>query len=193
MGNLGIAMMTIVIGYIVAYQGVLLPDRVIKHDLLHYLMRGPLVSILVVVLMLVIPRVESILGLPRETILIVSVAGSLVVLQLGVDMAKPAIDRLVYRRDRRELQWIQTLSERLLTTTDLEQLLENTLVALCDLLRVPAGFIVTMQGATLAIKVFCGPHEAAAGSPPAQRKPRWPSRPGAPSPAPVDLSKPVPL
>ena len=161
LGNLGIGLMTIVIGYIVAYQGVLLPDRVIKHDLLHYLLRGPLVSILVIVLMLVIPRVESILGLPRETILIVSVAGSLVILQLLVDLAKPAIDRLVYRRDRRELLWIQTLSERLLTTTDLEQVLENTLIGLCDLLRAPAGFIVTMQGATLSIKVFCGPREAA--------------------------------
>ena len=161
LGNLGIGLMTIVIGYIVAYQGVLLPDRVIKHDLLHYLLRGPLVSILVIVLMLVIPRVESILGLPRETILIVSVAGSLVILQLLVDMANPAIDRLVYRRDRRELIWIQTLSQRLLTTTDLEQVLENTLISLCDLLRTSAGFIVTMQGATLSIEVFCGPREAA--------------------------------
>lgn len=161
LGNVGIALMTIVIGYIVAYQGVLLPDRVIKHDLLHYLLRGPLVSILVIGLMLLIPRVESILGLPRETILIVAVAGSLVILQLLVDMANPAIDRLVYRRDRKELIWIQTLSQRLLTTTDLEQVLENTLISLCDLLRTPAGFIVTMQGATLSIKVFCGPREAA--------------------------------
>jgi hypothetical protein len=32
LGNVGIALMTIVIGYIVAYQGVLLPDRVIKHE-----------------------------------------------------------------------------------------------------------------------------------------------------------------
>ena len=161
-GNLGIGLMTIVIGYIVAYQGVLLPDRVIKHSLIHYLLRGPLVGILVIVIMLTIPRVEHILGLPRDTVLIVAVTGSVVILQLLVNVAKPAIDRIIYRADRKEIAWIQTLDQRLLTTTDLEQLLENTLIALSDLLRAPSGFIVTMQGATLSIKVFCGPAQAAA-------------------------------
>lgn len=160
-GNLGIGLMTIVIGYIVAYHGVLLPDRVIKHSLIHYLLRGPLVGILVIVMMLTIPRVEHILGLPRDTVLIVAVTGSVVILQLLINVAKPAIDRVIYRADRKEIAWIQTLDQRLLTTTDLEQLLENTLIALCDLLRAPSGFIVTMQGSTLSIKVFCGPGQAA--------------------------------
>jgi hypothetical protein len=159
--NAGIALMTVVIGYSVAYQGVLLPDRVVKHSLIHYLLRGPLVSICMVVIMLTIPRVRQILGLPRDTVLIVSVAGSVVILQLFINVAKPAIDRLIYRKDRKEMAWIQSLDRHLLTTTDLEQLLENTLIALCDLLRVPSGFIVSVQGGALAIHVFCGPREAA--------------------------------
>jgi hypothetical protein len=161
MGNVGVALMTVVIGYTVAYQGVLVPDRVVKHDLLHFLLRGPLVGILVIALMLVIPSVDHILGLARDTVLIVAVAGTVVVLELLISVAKPAIDRLIYRRDRREIEWIQTLDQRLLTTTDLEQLLENTLIALCDLLRVGSGFIVTMQGSSLALRVFCGQREAA--------------------------------
>jgi hypothetical protein len=160
-GNLGVALVTIVIAYIVAYQGVLLPDRVVKHSLIHYLLRGPLVAILMIVIMLIIPRVEQILGLPRDTVLIVAVAGSIVILQLAVNLAKPAIDRLIYRRDRQEITLIQTLETRLLTSTDLEQLLENTLIALCDLWRVPAGFIVTIQETRLRLRVFCGPQEAA--------------------------------
>ncbi|MEA3407867.1 MAG: histidine kinase N-terminal 7TM domain-containing protein [Chloroflexota bacterium] len=160
-GNLGVALMTVVIGYIVAYQGVLLPDRVIKHNMMHYLFRGPLVAILVIVIMLTIPRVDHIWGLPRDTVLITTVAASVVVLQLLVNVAKPAIDLLLYRRDRKEVAWIQTLDERLLTTTDLEQLLENTLIALADLLRVPSGFVVTMEGSTASIRVFCGPKEEA--------------------------------
>ena len=160
-GNLGVALVTIVIAYIVAYQGVLLPDRVVKHSLIHYLLRGPLVAILMIVIMLVIPRVEQILGLPRDTVLIVAVAASVVILQLAVNLAKPAIDRLIYRRDRQEIALIQTLETRLLTSTDLEQLLENTLIALCDLWRVPAGFIVTIQEARLRLRVYCGPQEAA--------------------------------
>ena len=159
--SMGMALMNVVIGYSVAYQGVLLPDRVVKHSLIHFLLRGPVVGILVIVLMLIIPRVEHILGLPRDTVLIVAVAGSVVVLQLLINVAKPGIDRLIYRKDRKEIAWIQTLDQRLLTTTDLEQLLENTLLALCDLLRVPSGFVVTMQDATLSVRVFCGRREAA--------------------------------
>jgi hypothetical protein len=160
-GNVGMALMTVVIGYIVAYQGVLLPDRVVKHSLIHFLLRGPLVAILVIVLQLAIPSVEQILGLPREAILIVTVAGTVVVVQVLINLAKPALDRVIYRQDRSEVTWIQTLEERLLTSTDLAQILENTLIALCDLLRVPSGFVVTMQGARLSIRVFCGPREAA--------------------------------
>jgi len=161
LGNAVTALMAVVIGYIVAYQGVLLPDRVVKHRLLHYLFRGPLVGILVVVLMLAIPRVEHIWGLPRDTVLIVAVAGSVIILQVLVNVAKPAIDRLIYRKDRKEVAWIQTLDQRLLTTTDLEQLLENTLIALCELLRVPSGFVVTMEDSKLALRAFCGRREAA--------------------------------
>lgn len=162
LSNAAIALMTVVIGYSVAYQGVLLPDRVIKHSLIHYLLRGPLVAILVIVLMLTIPRVTHILGLPRDTVLIVAVAGSVVVLQLLINVAKPAIDRLIYRQDRNEIVWIQSLDQHLLTTTDLEQLLENILIALCELLRVPSGFVVTVRGGSLSIRVFCGPRENAA-------------------------------
>jgi len=125
------------------------------------LLRGPLVAILMIVIMLAIPRVEQILGLPRDTVIIVAVAGSVVILQLAINLAKPAIDRLIYRRDRQEIALIQTLETRLLTSTDLEQLLENTLIALCDLWRVPAGFIVTIQETRLRLRVFCGPQDAA--------------------------------
>lgn len=161
LGNIGNAVMTIIIGYIVAYQGIHLPDRMVKHSLLHFLLRGPMVATLVVAIMLTIPRVEHILGLPRDAVMIVTVAGSVVLLQLVVDMAKPAFDRVIYRGDRREITRIQSLDQRLLTTIDLEQLLENTLLALCDLLRVPSGFVVTMQDTTPQIRVFCGPRVAA--------------------------------
>lgn len=159
--NLGVALMTVVIGYIVAYQGVLLPDRVVKHSLIHYLLRGPLVAILVIIIMLALPKVEHILGLPRDMVMVVTVASSVILLQVAISVSKPAIDRLIYRQDRREIAWIQSLDQRLLTTADLEQLLENTLISLCDLLRTPSGFVVTLQGAAPSIRVFCGRREAA--------------------------------
>jgi hypothetical protein len=160
-GNVGIALMTVVSAYTVAYQGVFMPDRVIKHNLIHYLLRGPLLGSVVIFLMLVIPRVEDILGLPRDTVLIFAVIVSIVVLQILINLAKPYIDRLIYRKDREQVAWIEQLDSRLLTSTDLEQLLENVLVALCDLLRVHSGFVMAMQEGALRIQVFCGPREEA--------------------------------
>ncbi len=160
-GNVAIALMTVLSAYTVAYQGVFMPDRVIKHNLIHYLLRGPLVGSVLLFLMLVIPRVEAILGLPRDTVLIFAVIIGIVLFQVLINLAKPYIDRLIYRQDRDQVAWIQQLDSRLLTSTDLAQLLENVLIALCDLLRVPSGFIVAMQEGALKIQVLCGPREAA--------------------------------
>ena len=161
-GNMAVALMTIVIGYIVAYQGVHLPDRVIKHSMIHYLLRGPLVAAIMLVLVLMLPSgVERIVGIKRDTVLIFAIVLASVLLQVIIILAKPAIDRLVYRKDREEITWIQELDKRLLTSTDLEQILENVLVALCDLLQAHAGFIVTMKGDALHLRVFCGPREPA--------------------------------
>jgi hypothetical protein len=160
-GNLAIGLMTVLSAYAVAYQGVFMPDRVIKHNLIHYLLRGPLVGAVVISLMVVIPRVEGILGLPRDTVLIFAVIMAIVLLQVLVNLAKPYIDRLIYRQDRDQVAWIEQLDTRLLTSTDLAQILENVLISLCDLLRVESGFVVAMQEGTLQIQVLCGPREAA--------------------------------
>jgi len=145
--NVIIGAMLVVMAYSVAYYGVLTPDRVIKHDLIHYLLRGPVVGSLVIVVMLVIPRVELILGLPRDTVLIFAVVGVIVLGQLAISAAKPWIDRLIYRQDREEISWIQTLDRRLLTSSDLKQFLNNVLTNLCELLRVDTGFVL-VQTAT---------------------------------------------
>jgi hypothetical protein len=160
-GNVGIGLMTVLSAYTVAYQGVFMPDRVIKHSLIHYLLRGPLVGSVVIFLMLVIPKVEGILGLPRDTVLIFAVIMGIVLLQVLINLAKPYIDRVIYRKDREQVAWIQQLDSRLLTSTDLEQLLENVLIALCDLLRAHSGFVVAMEEGALKIQVLCGPREAA--------------------------------
>jgi hypothetical protein len=159
--NAAVAFMTVVSAYTVAYQGVFVPDRVIKHNLIHYLLRGPLLGSGVLFLMLVIPKVEAILGLPRDTVLIFAVILGIVLLELAINLAKPYIDRLIYRQDRAEVAWIEQLDTHLLTSTDLQQLLENVLIALCDLLRSHGGFVVAMEEGTLEVRVFCGPREAA--------------------------------
>ena len=154
--NFAVCTMLVVMAYSVTYLGVLSPDRVIKHDLLHYLLRGPVVGTVVIVVMLVIPRVELILGLPRETAVIFAVVGVMVLGQLAVNLAKPWIDRLLYPEDREEIAWIQTLDRRLLTSSDLRQFLTNILISLCELLRVPNGFVIVQTDEGLRVEAVAG-------------------------------------
>ncbi len=155
-GNVGVSLMIVVMAYSVAYFGVLTPDRVIKHNLIHYLLRGPFVATCVIIAMLSIPQVERILGLPRDTVLISTVVALIVLLQIAINLTKPFIDRLIYRQDREEITWIQELDKRLLTTTDLKQFLENVLTAICELLRVQRGFVAVMAGGEPRMEAFCG-------------------------------------
>jgi hypothetical protein len=158
-GKIGIALMIIVMAYTVAYQGALSPDRVIKHNLIHYLLRGPLVATAVIGLMLSIPPVERWLGLSRETVLYAMVIGAIVFLELIVNQSKRFIDKIIFWGDRDELERIQEIDKRLLTTGDLRQLLENILAASCDLLRVQTGFVIAPDDGQWRIEAAAGPRE----------------------------------
>lgn len=156
LGNIGVATMIVVMAYSVAYFGALTPDRVVKHSLALYLLRGPFVGTCVLFVMLAVPKVQRILGLPRDTVLILAVVGVIVLIQVAISLVRPFIDRLIYRQDQDEIAWIQTLDERLLTTTDLRQFLENNLAALCDLLRVRTGFVAAISEGRAQVEAGCG-------------------------------------
>lgn len=154
--NIGIALMIIVMAYSVAFFGAVPPDRAVKHDLIHFLLRGPLVAILVISIIQTLPARERLLGLPRDFIFAASIVAAIVISQFLINLAKPVIDSLISYRDRVEIAWMSELDRRLLTTTDLQQALENVLTALCETLRVRHGFIynlVARQGPRLETRV----------------------------------------
>jgi hypothetical protein len=156
MVNIGIAVMIILMAYSVAFFGAIPPDRVVKHNLVHFLLRGPLVAILVITIIQALPQRERILGLPRDFIFATSIVAVMVISQLLINRAKPLLDRLISYRDRLEVAWMSELDRRLLTTTDLQQALENVLTTLCETLRVEHGFIynlVARQGPRLEVRV----------------------------------------
>lgn len=155
-GNIGVLFMIVLMAYSVAYFGALTPDRVVKHSLMHYLLRGPLVGAVVIFTMLAVPKVQQILGLPRDTVLIFAVVGVIVLLQLAINLFKPFLDRIIYRQDQAEIVWIQTLDRRLLTTADLRAFLENALAALCDLLQVQTSFVAVLAGGQHRLEAYCG-------------------------------------
>lgn len=157
--NIAVAMMLVVMSYTVAYFGVLTPDRVVRYRLLRFFFRGPLVAIFVILAVQTVPKVERLLGLPRDIVLFSVITGVIVLSQLILSVTKTLVDRLVYREDRDEIAWLRELDRRLLATSDLRQFLENNLVSLCEMLRVPAGFVAATVGPDLILEVVVGPEE----------------------------------
>ncbi len=147
LGNIGISLMLVVMAYSVVSFEAIQPERVIKHNLVHFLLRGPLVAALVISILQALPEHQRIMGLPREMVMAVSIVAVIVLSQFVINLAKPAIDRLVFYKDRQEVAWITELDRRLLTTTDLQQALESVLTTLCEVLRVRVGFIYNLSAA----------------------------------------------
>lgn len=155
--NTLVAIMLPVMSYSVAYFGVLTPDRVVRYRMLRFFIRAPVVAILVILAIQTIPKVETLLGLPRDVVLFSVIVMIIVLSQLALSVTKSSVDRLVYREDREEIAWLRELDRRLLATTDLRQYLDNNLVALCEFLRVPSGFVAAVSGADLVLEAVVGP------------------------------------
>lgn len=144
-GNAAIGVMLVVMAYSVAFFGVLAPDRVVKRRLVRFLLQGPITAGAIVTVMLVFARLETLLNLPSETLMTGAVVIAIVIFAVLVGSFQPLIDLLVFRQDRDELAYIKQIGERLLTTTDVQQFMENVLTSVCDLLRAPTAFIASRR------------------------------------------------
>lgn len=155
-GNLSVAVFLVFMSYTVAYFGVLTPDRVVRYRLIRFFTRGPIVAILVILSIQTIPRIERILGLPRDMVLFSVTTGVIICSHILLSVTKTFVDRLVYREDFEEAAWLRELDRRLLTTTDLRQFLENNLTALCEFLQSPSGFVAAVVGPDLMLEAMIG-------------------------------------
>jgi hypothetical protein len=160
LGNVGVGLMLLILAYSVTFFGALTPDRVVKRRLARFLLRGPFVAILLVVVIVAALQAEGWLGLPGRRLVLFGVVGMVFLLQVGIELTKPWLDRVLYRQDYPEVEWIQELIRRLLTPTDLRQFLENVLIALCDLLRVETAFVAVIDGGVPRLEVVCGSLES---------------------------------
>ena len=131
-------------GYTVSYFGASAPDRVIKRRLVKYLLRGPVLAVSVITALVVSGRIEKWLNLPATIIGFIAAATTILMAQLFIVTLQPMLDRLIAGEDSDEVKHLQQFGERLMTTSDRNQFLENILAALCDLLRARTAF-VTMR------------------------------------------------
>jgi hypothetical protein len=148
--NFAIGAAITLMGYTVAYFGASAPDRVIKRRLIKYLMRGPVLAAAVIAVLVVSGRVEKWLGLPGDFIGLIAAATIILLAQLFIVTLQPTLDRLIAGEDSGEVVYLQQFSERLMTTSDLRQFLENILAALCDLLRARTAFVMRIVDVNIA-------------------------------------------
>jgi hypothetical protein len=153
--------MVVVLAYITSYQGVFLPDRVVKQRLIHYLLRGPFLGVAVTFLIITIPRLGRLLTIFSDRFQVFAVVFVIVVLQALLDRLRPWIDRLISQDE--EIVWLEELNQRLLTSADLSELLNNTVIAVCEVLRVHSGFIVApdRKETMFAVQAVVGPESKA--------------------------------
>lgn len=154
--SITVAMMVTVMTYSVAFQGVLLPDRLIKQDFLRWWLYGPFVGITIVLFMQAIPLFERLLGLPSDTLLTFGVMLMTVLMPIFVSRVKPYLDALIYRQDQEEIDYLRNLPRSTFTRTDLRVLLENALLAVCGALKVETGFVIAPSYNGFTIRAVCG-------------------------------------
>ena len=161
LGNVGVVVMIVVMSYTVAYFGAFTPDRVVKYGLIEYILRGPFLASLVLVILLTVPHVETFLGLPGDLITLFATGLTIILMQIAINRVRPFLNRLVYRKDLAEIAWLQELDKRLLTPSDLEQFLENVLSSLAELLRVRYAFVASTTGREIELEAYCGEERVA--------------------------------
>lgn len=157
LGNASVAAMIVVMVYSIAFQGLLLPDRLIKQDFVRWGLYGPFVGVTIVLFLRVVPMLARYLGLPSEILIIFGVMIMTVVMPIIISKTRPYLDALVYMQDHAEIDYLRALPRSTFTSTDLRSLLENTLVVICGALRVESGFVAAPdEDDTYTIKMLVG-------------------------------------
>lgn len=155
--NAALATMLVLVAYGVAFNGTLTPERAVRRDFVKYLVHGPALGAFALLMLQSIPhRLEASLGLPRDAVLSLAAVLGIVGYQFVVRAAKPYVDRIIFSGEGRDVLWLRRLDEQLLTSHDLEQLLENIIAVLCDRLRVGTGCVVGLGEGRPAVDAWTG-------------------------------------
>jgi len=143
LSNLLVSVLLILMAYSVAFFGVAWPDRVVKRRLFKWLMRGPVTASTVLAITTIVRRASESLGVHYPAAIPVLMVVTVLIMEHMITLIAPLWERwLFHGGDRANLQLIQNLEERLLTSGDLREFLESVLAAVCDRLQVSSAFFV---------------------------------------------------
>ncbi len=146
LGNLGVFLCLLMSAYAVAFFGVAWPDRLVRSRLLKWVLRGPMTVFIMLFLITLTTKLIEFLGASYlVAIPIVSVISVLLVEHL-ITLVYPYIEKLLISNvEGDQIQLLQSLSDRMITSSDLKQFLEAILAGVCDQFQVSSGFIAAMD------------------------------------------------
>jgi hypothetical protein len=156
LSNIIISILLVLMAYAVAFFGVPWPDRVVKRRLFKWLMRGPITASTVLMFTTLVRRSGVFLGVDISAFASVVMVATIVIFEHLITLLSPIWERwLFYGRDRANVELLQNIEERLLTSGDLQQFLESVLVAVCDRLQAAQAFVAAFgsQGVDLMVSV----------------------------------------
>jgi hypothetical protein len=157
MSNFLVSALLIIMAYAVAFFGVPWPDRVVKRRLAKWLMRGPVTASSVLAVTTVLRRLGLNFGLPNSAIVPVAMVFTILILEHVITFVAPFWERWLFNGgDRNNMEILQTLEERLLTTGDLRQFLEAVLAAVVDRLQVKQAFVAALGSQGVEFMVTTG-------------------------------------
>ncbi|MCL4265253.1 MAG: hypothetical protein KJ069_18700 [Anaerolineae bacterium] len=156
-GNIVVGTMFAIMTAHLIYFGAASPDRVVRVKLFKFMARVPLAASIVLVVYVVVQRISPGIGIPVETAVAVAIVATVMLVEWAIHAYKRPLERFFHLNNDPDVQRIQQLGERLLTTSDLHQFLESILAATCEALRTPTSFVVAMTAAGPQIESVIGP------------------------------------
>ena len=146
LGNLFVFVFLFAMAYAVAFFGISWPDRIVKSRLVKWFLRGPVTIFVVLLLMTVIYRAGEFFNTTYTVAIPIFTVTTVLLMEHVITLIYPFIERWFFYGDAREdIELVQKLSERLLTSADLRQFLEAVLASVCDRFQVSTAFLAGLD------------------------------------------------
>lgn len=147
----------VAMAYATAFFGVPWPDRVVKSRLFRWMLRGPVTVFIVLAFLPWVSDIGGLLGVQESVVLPVIVALTILLLGHVLTLAAPTLERWIFFGALEDdVQFLQSLQERVLTDTDLRQFLEAVLAAVCDRLQSTTAFVTALDQGEMQLVLEVG-------------------------------------
>lgn len=118
------------------------PARVVRVRLYKYLARVPLAATLTLAAYIFADRSSSFLGLPNTLAVGFAIVSTVILVEWAIHTFKRPLEGIFQLDNDPDIKRIQRLSERIVTSRELEEFFNSVLTTTCNALQTPTAFIV---------------------------------------------------